>query len=470
MSVRAGGFCFFLGVVTVVLAGLSASALAATKQPGYPVPHITAPVVPTAVAPGGPDFTLRVYGANFINGSVVNWNRQPRATTFVSAHELDAQILAADIATNTAGLITVTTTSPYGPIVSSTFAQVEVHAPTTTVTFGSPQVTGGGGVPLLVADMNNDGYLDMVTPGRTAIQSFLNDGHGVFTAGPNATRNYNPNGNAALGDFDGDGIPDIVFTSGTIFTSKARMQVNLNNGDATFRPGSQFAYFQGVNAPTNFLVGDFNGDGVLDVVLQGSALDLFLGNGDGTFSQGQRIRFGGLGLDAMVVGDFNGDGKLDLAVIAVGSQPSAQIHILLGNGDGTFQSPRTVVSSITGFIGHPPLVVADLNGDGIADLLYSDNSQMGVLIGRGDGTFQNLGILSDFTNGLAVGDFNEDGKVDLLFWSGGLSTELRFGNGDGTFGPDQNYSLSLGNDVLPAADFNNDGLLDVTDGNIHLQQ
>ena len=85
-------------VWSVVLAG---AAMAGVRQPGYPVPHITAPVVPTAVAPGGPDFTLHVYGANFINGSVVNWNRQPRTTTFVSAHELAAQILAADIATNT---------------------------------------------------------------------------------------------------------------------------------------------------------------------------------------------------------------------------------------------------------------------------------------------------------------------------------------------------------------------------------
>ncbi len=443
---------------------------AATPQPGYPVPHIAAPTVPAAIAPGGPGFTLKVYGAIFINRSVVNWNKQARTTTFVSGHELDAQILASDIATNTAGLITVTTTSPGGPIASSTFAQVEVHAPTTTVTFGSPKGFGGGSPPLMVADMNGDGYLDFVALGPTAVESFLNDGTGIFSAGPNATRNFNVNGNAALGDFNGDGVADIVFTNANFINQNARMQVNLNNGDATFRTGSLFSHFDNGNVPTDFLVGDFNGDGTLDVVIQfgGGPLHLWLGNGDGTFSQGQLIKVGGVGAFAVVAGDFNGDGKLDLAAIVVGISGPYQARILLGNGDGTFQSPRTVLSDITG-VGHPPLVVTDLNGDGIADLLYI-GSTLGVLLGRGDGTFKDLGLLSDFVDGVAVGDLNGDGKVDLLIWSGGLSTELRFGNGDGTFGPDQLYSWSLNNGMMPTSDFNNDGLLDFTDGSAYLQQ
>jgi hypothetical protein len=73
-----------------------------------PVPQIVGPVKPMAVAPGGGGFTVTVYGANFVPGAVVNWNYQPRSTTFVSAHELQAQILATDIVKNTAGLISVT--------------------------------------------------------------------------------------------------------------------------------------------------------------------------------------------------------------------------------------------------------------------------------------------------------------------------------------------------------------------------
>src|SRR5277367_527088 len=93
-----------------VIAGLMvADALAQN-----PVPQIVGPVHPDAVAPGGGDFTLSVYGANFVPGAVVNWNYQPRTTTFVSGHELQAQILSTDIAQNTAGYITVANPAPGG--------------------------------------------------------------------------------------------------------------------------------------------------------------------------------------------------------------------------------------------------------------------------------------------------------------------------------------------------------------------
>ncbi len=112
--------CRLLFAIACAVSFVVPTVFAATSQPGYPVPQIIGPTNPTAVVPGGPGFTLRVFGANFINGSVVNWNGSPRTTTFFSGHELDAQILGADIASNTAGMITVTTTSPNGPIISST--------------------------------------------------------------------------------------------------------------------------------------------------------------------------------------------------------------------------------------------------------------------------------------------------------------------------------------------------------------
>ncbi len=464
-------FRLALLVVVSTLIGLGGTALAATKQPGYPVPHVTAPTVPTAVAPGGPGFTLKVYGANFINGSVVNWNKQARTTTFVSGHELDAQILASDIATNTAGLITVTTTSPGGQISSSTFAQVEVHAPITTVTFGSPQTILPFGCPVLLTDLDGDENLDLAINNFAGsgyqLQSLINNGSGVFSYGPDATRNYFGSGDAEFGDFNGDGNQDIVFVQGNSFNSNtSHLQVNLGNGDATFRPGSHFGSFP--FPPTQILVGDFNQDGILDVAVNTGAVLLYFGNGDGTFTRGTSTSVGGgSGPHLMLTGDFNGDGKLDL-LVAVNSGSNFQLRVLFGNGDGTFRSPRTV-ASFTGFNGFPPLVLTDLNGDGIPDLLYNDNSQMTVLIGRGDGTFKNLGALADLTDGLAVGDFNSDGNVDLLFWSGGFNAFLRFGNGDGTFGPDQSLSLSLGAGTI-SADFNNDGLRDVAEGNIYLQQ
>ena len=260
-----------------------------------------------------------------------------------------------------------------------------------------------------------------------------------------------------------------MFDIGNIFGAPTRFQVNLGNGDGTFRTGSQFGNIRFGPQLIELLVGDFNQDGVLDVMTQtsGKALNLYFGKGDGTFSLGQVVQMGG-GLTAMVAGDFNGDGKLDLAVeVGVAGKPQ-QIRILLGNGDGTFQVPRVVLSNLSGFLGYPNLVLTDLNGDGVPDLLYNQNSQMGVLIGRGDGTFKNLGFLSDLTGGLVVGDFNSDGNVDLLLSSS--SAVLRLGNGDGTFGADQSVNITLGNGLGLAADFNSDGLMEASYGNIYLQQ
>ncbi|HEY6765250.1 MAG TPA: hypothetical protein VI386_10780 [Candidatus Sulfotelmatobacter sp.] len=124
----------FFGVVKSAV--LVASLLAAVAWAQNPVPQIVVPVKPQAVAPGSGAFTLTVYGANFVSGAVVNWNYHPRSTTFVSAHEVRAQILASDIAKNTAGTVTVTNPAPGGGNSSASYAQVEVHAPTATIVPG----------------------------------------------------------------------------------------------------------------------------------------------------------------------------------------------------------------------------------------------------------------------------------------------------------------------------------------------
>ena len=93
---------------TVKIGVFISSLLLATAYAQNPVPQVVGPPNPQAVKPGSGDFTLKVYGANFVPGAVVNWNRQPRATKYVSGHEIDAQILASDVITNTAGYIMVT--------------------------------------------------------------------------------------------------------------------------------------------------------------------------------------------------------------------------------------------------------------------------------------------------------------------------------------------------------------------------
>jgi len=142
-------------------------------------------------------------------------------------------------------------------------------------------------------------------------------------------------------------------------------------------------------------MGDFNGDGIPDLVAADSAtgvVAVFIGKGDGTFAAAVDYSTGtGSKPLAVAVGDFNGDGKLDLAV-ALGN--SASVTILMGKGDGTFQTARTVTTAGSALYDPVALTVADFNHDGRLDIATA-NSSVGasVLLGNGDGTFQAYKLL-----------------------------------------------------------------------------
>ncbi len=470
------GFLSVSIAALVVFTAIS-SARAASPQPGYPVPQIVGPTVPTAVAPGGPGFTLRVFGANFISASVVNWNGSPRATTYISGHELDAALLASDITTNTAGMITVTTTSPNGQITSSTYAQLEVHLPTATfVPVNNPQKFQLMMPPFLLADWNHDGNLDYAgissAPFKPLeIAPYFGDPSGVLTRGKNATWNYYDCASSwTTGDFNGDGILDLIYYSGSAFhQSLSPLQVNLGNGDGTFTPFTRFAAEQGLSG--GFLVvGDFNQDGILDIVQSKSeGLRVYLGNGDGSFRRGSFVP-SGAGSFALFAADLNGDGKLDLVEnSSLQGSLSNVLRVLLGNGDGTFQTAAVVGSTAPGSR-YPYLVVTDLNNDGIPDLVYNDGNLITLQLGKGDGSFQSAVTLPYGAFGTLAGDFNSDGKIDLITF-GTTPTSFLAGNGDGTFHPAQNVVLFSGQYAIPG-DLNKDGLLDFVsdDGIVYLQQ
>ncbi len=200
-----------------------------------------------------------------------------------------------------------------------------------------------------------------------------------------------------------------------------------------------------------------------------SAVSIFLGHGDGSFAAPVQYPTGPMLLSPpyhnVLVGDFNGDGKLDLAAATDNG-----IAILLGNGNGTFQPFSLVPSLLSYDPGDELVALADFNGDGKLDIVKATQTGIiNVALGNGDGTFQQApafqipSILS--TESAVVGDFNGDGKLDLAFASQSSDVvTILFGNGDGTFKGHIEYSVpSVSNNVnfMLAADFNGDGALDM---------
>ena len=264
----------------------------------------------------------------------------------------------------------------------------------------------------------------------------------------------------AIGDFNGDGLMDIVV--GNTNSSAHTVSVLLGKADGTFAPAVNYA---AGGAPTSVAVGDFNGDGKLDIVVlygfENAIVSVLLGNGDGTFQPFKTTTAGPAG-GSVAVGDFNGDGKLDVAV-SDNESPSLGVDVMLGNGDGTFKAPVSYATAADPRM----VVVADFNGDHILDLatVSSAGQAISVLLGNGNGTFQAHQDFATTVSGgisLAVGDLRHVGKMDIVVGcqsSGGVNVFLS--NGNGTFKAAKNYNVPAGVDDIAVGDFNGDGKLDV---------
>jgi hypothetical protein len=286
-------------------------------------------------------------------------------------------------------------------------------------TFQAEQRLSAGNSPraLVAADINGDGKLDLVSAGGSAGFStatvLLGKGDGSFQPPASFPTGKFPTA-LVTADFNHDGRPDLATANaGDGYGGFEDVTVLLGNGDGTF--GSPQSLTAGAQ-PVALAVGDFNGDGAADLVVvnQGSSdLSLLLSNGDGTFRP--EIRFGqGLGSSVqsaanIAVGDFNGDGHLDLAVPV--TAPS-EVAVLLGNGDGTFRSAMYASDS--------PIAVwtADLDADGKLDLVTKNTNQNEICVLRGNGT-GSFSTPQCFTLGtpysaLAMVDLNRDRVPDFV--------------------------------------------------------
>lgn len=303
-------------------------------------------------------------------------------------------------------------------------------------------------------DFNGDGISDLVVTDDKRITPytvffFIGRGDGTFGT-EIGIGEINLARFTTIGDFNGDEVPDIVVTS------NRGVSILLCNGDGTFMPAVELTYDYR-KIPFEAEIGDFNRDGKTDLAVsyyEINSVSILLGNGDGTF---QDEMFYGTGLRPLSVksGDFNNDGVLDLAVSNHGD---SSISILLGNGDGTFQPAVNHDAGSSPF----SIVVRDFNKDGNADIAVAnkDSYSVSVLLGNGDGTLQ--GAVPYETgfgpSSVTTGDYNEDGIYDLAVANTYDGTVLILeGNGDGTFIPAATYGTLGWRISVATSDFNGDG-------------
>jgi hypothetical protein len=389
-------------------------------------------------------------------------------------------------------------------------------------TFGSAKAVGVTGSPIAIvtADFTDDDAPDLaVIDGKGDLSLLVNDGSGGFSlmsstlpasSGALATGDFNGDGQADLivtdlnsnrlilllgdgkgafkitattlgaspvtvqvGDFNSDGKLDLVVTSGSGFPST--ISILLGDGNGNFQKPIE------VSSPgiaSAILAADFNNDNNLDV----AALDpldqlvvIFLGQGDGTL--GERVDYSlpaSGGIAGSATADVNGDGKSDVVVSQFnqnGQSITGFLAVLLGNGDGTFQTP---LSSQEPNIGIFQMVAADFTGDGIVDVATSDvsgNGGISLSAGSGNGLFTTA--MTSFTGAtglnvqaIAGGDFNKNGKTDLALIALDPSNTISplysmISKGDGTFQANLVYNIPYISSSMAAADFNNDGNLDL---------
>jgi hypothetical protein len=320
------------------------------------------------------------------------------------------------------------------------------------------------------ADFNNDSVLDVAyIDGGVSV--LLGNADGTFQAAITSPTGNRPS-SMEVGDFNGDGNLDLVSADGNYggYIDSVDVTVLLGNGNGTFGTPTGYEatsgyYSMSPNGVLSVAVGDFNGDGHLDIaatsyVHEGSGSDsgylgVLLGTGAGTFGASQ---FGG-GIvnwtSELVAADFNADDKLDLAAPVNG-----YIEIALGDGNGMFGSQYFYDSSNNG----SSIVAADFNADGKVDLAAGGNSCVSVQLGNGNGYFgttrtysAGAGSLSD----LAVADFNSDGNLDLIASNSSDGTvSVLLGTGAGAFTLAAEAAVGAGPVGVAAGDFNGDGQAD----------
>ena len=265
-----------------------------------------------------------------------------------------------------------------------------------------------------------------------------------------------------------------TFTDPGGASAPADYQATINWGDNTSSAGvvgydtaAPFTYASNLptgQGPSAALAADLDGNGTLDLVVANAtdnSVQVFLGNGDGTFNGPFTYSLGATSPTALAVADL-GNGHLD---IVTANANNNTVSVLLGNGDGTFQSPATLTAGAT-----PSAIALSDLGNGHVDIVTANrgSDDVSVFIGNGDGTFQAAVNYAAGTNpdGVAIGDVNGDGKSDVVVADAGSnSVSILRGNGDGTLLAPQAVAVGSLPSAVALAHLTGSGRLDIVTAN-----
>ncbi|MBS2026452.1 MAG: VCBS repeat-containing protein [Deltaproteobacteria bacterium] len=336
---------------------------------------------------------------------------------------------------------------------------------------------GLSGSHTATGDMDHDGVPDLVfseldipSTYRMAILHGLGDGGFTRLA---SDRYAGSISGMAVVDLDGDGFPDVVATNESDATSlDQQLLVFMNAGDGTLR--APVVASSTDQCAGDVVVGDFNGDGKPDVAsINGSCavVQVFLGQGDGGLVSGATAGVP-MWTSGGVAGDFNGDGKLDLAVAEYQNAPGAMV--LLGDGHGGFTDGGQYATGA----GARAVAAADFNGDGILDLATANwiDYTVSLLLGSGNGQLVPAGTWpvghGGEPSGIVAVDLNGDGKPDLAVTTSGYHSgsvlctySVLLGDGRGSFATPLEFGVDECPADLVAVDLNRDGRLDLAAAN-----